>query len=70
MSKIVDFFRSHHIQLALAMGASIIALGFVSERVLPEPMENLARAGPPFLGVIAAGVITKYKGARIATTWY
>lgn len=70
MLNVRDFFRSHHIQLALATGVSIIATGFVSKRVLVEPMDDLARAFPPFLAVIAVGVITKYKGTRIATTWY
>jgi hypothetical protein len=68
--KIQQFFISHHIQLALAAGASIIALAFVSKRVLVEPMDDLVSAFPPLLAVIAEGVITKYKGHCIATTWY
>lgn len=70
MSKIADFFKSHHIQLALAAGASIIALAHVSKRVLPEPMDNLAQAFPPFLAVVAEGVITKYRDSKIGTPWY
>lgn len=70
MPKIVDFFKSHHVQLALATGASIIVLAYVSKRMLPEPMHNLAQALPPFVAVIAEGIITKYKDSRIATTWY
>ena len=68
--KVRDFFKSHHIQLALAAGLSIIALAFASKRVLAEPMDDLVRAFPPFIALIAEAVITKYKGAQIATTWY
>jgi hypothetical protein len=70
MSRIADFLRSHHIQLALAAGFSIITLAYASKHLLPEPMGNLPRAFPPFLAVIAEGVISQRRGSRIATTWY
>jgi hypothetical protein len=70
MSKIAEFFKSHHIQLALAAGASIIVLAYVSKRVLPEPMPDLHLAFPPFIAVVAEAVITRYKNSWFARTWY
>ena len=70
MGRFRELLRSHHIQLALAAGASIIVLAYVSKRVLAEPMDNLAQAFPPFLAVIAEGVISKHSSSRLATTWY
>ena len=70
MSKIIEFFKSHHIQLALATGISIIVLAYFSKRVLPEPIPKLHQAFPPFIAVIAEGVISQYKESRLATTWY
>lgn len=69
MSKIADFFRSHHIQLALATGASIIALAFVSKRLLPEPMDKLALAFPPFVATIGEAVIAKNKDSVFGRAW-
>jgi hypothetical protein len=69
MSKVGDFFGSHHIQLALATGASIITLAFFSKRVLPEPIPTLHQALPPFVAVLAEGVISQRKDSRIARTW-
>ena len=65
MRKLVEFFKSHHIQLALAAGASIIALAYVSKRVLPEPMDNLVLAFPPFVAVVGEGVISQH-----GESWY
>ena len=70
MSKVAEFFKSHHIQLALAAGISIIALAIFSNRVLPEPIPFLHQALPPFIAVVAEGIITQYKNSRFATTWY
>ena len=69
MSKIVDFFKSHHIQLALAVGASIIALSYVSKRVLPEPMDNLVMAFPPFVAVVGEGVISMHGESWYGAAW-
>lgn len=57
MSKVKEFFGSHHIQLALATGASIITVAYFSKRVLPEPIPNLHQAITPFLAAIGEGVI-------------
>jgi hypothetical protein len=59
VSKIRGFLESHHIQLALAAGTSIIALACVSRRVLPEPMHDLALAIPALVAVIGEGLIAK-----------
>lgn len=61
MSKVIDFFKNPHIQIALAAGVSIIALAWASKRMLPAPIGNLPTAFPPFLMVIYEGVLTKYK---------
>lgn len=70
MSKLKDFFRSPHIQIALAAGASIIILAFVSKRILPKPIGDLPRAIPSFLMVIYEYVLGRYKNAGICTAWY
>ncbi|MBN2431883.1 MAG: hypothetical protein JXQ27_10420 [Acidobacteria bacterium] len=71
MSKIAEFFRSGHIQVALATGASIISLAYFSKRVLPDPMSYLALAGPPFLMVIYEALASNEKYAHLArsSTW-
>jgi hypothetical protein len=68
-SRILGFLKSHHIQLALATGVSIIALAYVSKHVLPHPMRNLLQAFPPFLALIGEAVITQYKDSRFAAPW-
>jgi len=45
MGKIKEFLKSGHIHVALALGASIIILSYVSKRVLPTPMR------PIYLGI-------------------
>jgi hypothetical protein len=70
MKKIKELLKSHHIQIALATGASIIILAYFSKRVLPEPIGYLSLAVPPFLATIYEAVLDRYKGARICTTWY
>jgi hypothetical protein len=70
MSKVADFFRSHHIQLALATGASILAMAYFSKRVLPEPIGNLPTALPPLLMVAYEYVRHRYPESRFATAWY
>jgi hypothetical protein len=59
------FLRSKHIQLALVSGASIIALAWVSKRVLPEPMDNLWIALPGLMVVCAEATL----GAK-RRAWY
>jgi hypothetical protein len=70
MSKVAEFFKSHHIQLALATGFSIIALAYFSKRVLPEPIPYLHLAFPPFLAVVAEAIIAEYRNSWFARTWY
>ena len=63
MSKIKEFFKSGHIQVALAAGASIVILAYFSKRVLPKPIGKLSLSGPPFLMAIYESLVTtkKYK---------
>jgi len=48
MSKVKDFFKSPHIQIALATGFSIIVMAYFSKRILPRPIGYLPSAIPPF----------------------
>jgi D-alanyl-D-alanine carboxypeptidase len=57
MGKVLEFFLSKHIQLALVSGASIIILAWVSKRVLPQPIEHLYLSIPALLVAIGEGVI-------------
>jgi len=70
MSRFRELIGSHHIHLALATGASIIALAYVSKRVLTEPIHELAQALPPFVAVVGEGVIGRYPKSRFARTRY
>ena len=70
MSKIKDFFKSPHIQMSLATGASIIILAYFSKHVLPRPISYLANAFPPFLMVVWESVLGIKKESRLKTTWY
>lgn len=62
---IKEFFQSKHIQLALVFGASIIALAWVSKRVLPEPMRKLYMSIPGFMAAMGGGLMGMKKKA-----WY
>lgn len=70
MAKFKELLSSHHIQLALATGVSIIVLAYVSKRVLAQPMNTLAQAFPPFLAVVAEGVISRYPSSKFSKTWH
>jgi predicted histidine transporter YuiF (NhaC family) len=70
MSKVKDFFKSPHIQIALATGFSIIVMAYFSKRILPRPIGYLPSAIPPFLMAIYEAVLTKYKNKKISTAWY
>lgn len=65
-----ELIRSPHIHIALAAGFSIIVLAYFSKRVLPEPLENLWLAFPPFIATIFEAVLGKCKNSKICTTWY
>jgi len=70
MSKLKEFFKSPHIQIALATGFSILVLAYFSKRVLPKPLGYLELALPPFLATIYEAALGRYKESRICTTWY
>jgi hypothetical protein len=64
-----EFFLSRHIQMALVTGASIIALSYVSKRVLAEPMRDLYIAVPGLILAFAEGMDRLRKRARY-TSFY
>ncbi len=70
MEKFKDFFKSPHIQIALATGFSIIVMAYFSKRVLDEPIGYLPLAIPPFIAAIFESLLGRYKDKRICTTWY
>lgn len=70
MSKVKEFFKSPHIQIALATGLSIIVLAYFSKHVLSEPIKYLPIAIPPFIATIYEAVYSKNKDSKITTTWY
>ena len=49
MSKIKELVKSGHIHVALALGISIIALAYVSKRMLAEPISPLYLGIPSFI---------------------
>lgn len=48
MSKLKKLFKSPHIQIALAIGISIIVMAYFSKRVLPKPIAYLQPQYPHF----------------------
>ena len=57
-------------QIALAAGVSILALAYLSKRVLPEPLSYLELAIPPFLATIYEAATKKKKAAWYARPLY
>jgi len=70
MSKIAEKMRSRHVQLSLAVGASILAMAIAGRWLLPKPIGYLFQAFPPFLAVIYEGVYSKHPDSKFCTTWY
>ena len=70
MSKLKELFRSPHVQIALATGICIIALAYVSKRILLQPMGELAIAIPPFFMTIYEAVLSRHKDSKICKPWY
>jgi len=70
MSKLNEFIKSPHIQIALATGISIIVMAIFSKYVLAKPIKYLPLAIPPFISTIYEVVYSKNKDSRITTTWY
>ena len=69
MPRIIEYLKSHHNQLALAAGTSILALAAVSKWVLPEPMGTVPQVFPALVAVVAEAAITKCKGRWMAAPW-
>ena len=70
MSKLKATLKSPHIHISLATGISILVLAWFSKRILPQPINYLANAFPPFIMTIYETVYAKHKGKKICTTWY
>ena len=70
MGKINEFFKSPHIQIALATGVSIVVMAYFSKRVLSEPIGYLPMAIPPFIALVYENVLNKFKKKKVATAWY
>lgn len=70
MKKIIDLFKSPHIQISIATGISIILIAYFSKHVLTKSIGYLPTAIPPFFMVIYEAVVAKYKNHKITTTWY
>ena len=70
MSKFSDFVKSPHILLALATGISIVALAYVSKRILDEPMRSLEFAVAPFVQMIYEYLLHKHKNSKYLKPLY
>ena len=70
MSKIKEFFRSPHIQIALATGFSIIVMAIFSKKILPKPIGYIPLAIPPFIATIFELLLDKYRSCKLLKTRY
>jgi hypothetical protein len=70
MSIIKGFFRSSHIQIALATGISIITLAMFSKKILPKPIGYLSLAIPPFIAKIFELLLEKHKDSKFLNPLY
>ena len=70
MNKLKEFFKSPHIQIALATGVSIIVMAYFSKRVLSNPISYFQMAIPPFIALVYENVLNKHKKKKVATAWY
>jgi hypothetical protein len=69
-AKFTEQIKSPHVQLALAVGTSILAMAIASKRLLPEPIGYLSLAIPPFLGTIYETLYSKHPDSKLCTPWY
>ena len=70
MSRLTERIKSRHVQLALAVGTSILAMAIASKWLLPKPIGYLSQAFPAFLGAIYEAVYIKHPDSKLCTTWY
>lgn len=70
MSKVRNLLKSPHIHISLATGISILILAYFSKKILPEPIDYLPLAAPPFIMTVFEAILAKHKGKKITTTWY
>jgi hypothetical protein len=62
--------KSSHIQIALAVGFSIIAFACFSKWILARPLRPMLLTIPPLIEAFYEGLRKKYKDARFLKTWY
>jgi len=67
---ISSFFEHHIIQMALAVGCSILVMAWFSKHVLPRPIGHLPGAFPPFLAALYEVARHRYPERPIARTGY
>ena len=70
MNKLKEFFKSPHIQIALATGVSIVVMAYFSKRVLSNPISYFQMAIPPFIALVYENVLNKHKKKKVTTAWY
>jgi len=70
MEKLIELFRSSHIQIALITGICIIVMAYVSKRMLAEPIGYLPLTVPPFIATLYESLAVKYKDLKILNTVY
>jgi len=63
------FWRSGHIQVALATAVSIIILAIASRRLMSRPISDLYVAIPPFLMSLYEGFQRSPKASFLKKTW-
>ena len=67
-NKLLEIIKSHHIHIALATGASIIVMAYVSKLILLESIGYLPMALPPFIGVIFELLLSEHKDSKFCVT--
>lgn len=70
MHPLKKYLGNGHVQLSLATGISIILMAYVSKHLLPEPIEYLHLAVPPFIMTIWEAYSGKHKESRYARPLY
>lgn len=70
MSKLKEYLRSSHIQIALASGSSILIIASFTGFILKKPMHPFLLTVPPLIEVAYEYFIKKNKESKICTTWY
>jgi len=67
---IAAFFQHPVIQMALAVGCSILVMAWFSKHVLPRPIGYLPGAFPPFLAALSEVARKRYPERIVAKTGF